>query len=195
MLVAGRLGVHPDIVPLVAAVFKSVRPDAWPAAVAATSAIRLLAMRNVLLGLLLLLTGCSSSGTGSEAATPQASPVGEGPYLAVLSAPPQEVMVGKAQGTLMEKDGCVVLDDAFKEPTLVVWPPGYVLRRGSQGLAVADETGRTFAVFGQTILISGGYAGQYRGDAPSLNRLLARPVPSGCKYGEVFMGYAPAAGS
>lgn len=122
--------------------------------------------------------------------SPTVAPLNDGPYLAVLSSPSAEPMVGKAHGKLMEKDGCLVLDDSLSEPTLVVWPPGYGLTRSGGSLEVVDDTGRAFATFGKTVEFPGGYAGQYENDVSALNALLAQPVPSGCQYGWVFMGYA-----
>jgi len=141
--------------------------------------------------LVLVLVGCSSSSDGADGkTTPAVSPMSGGPYLAVLSSPAEQLMVASGHGKLIEKDGCVVLDDALDEPTLVVWPPGYGLKQGTDSLEVFDETGRVFAAFGETVEFPGGYAGQYRNDVPSLNALLAAPVPPGCVYDYVFMGYA-----
>ena len=110
------------------------------------------------------------------------------PYLAVLAAD-REPMVGHGYGILGGRDGCVLLNDALRKPTLVVVPPGYGLVRGPRRVKLVNDTGVKIAMLGLATTLNGGYAGQYLHDRAGLNAILTAPVPDTCIFGYIFFAH------
>jgi len=107
------------------------------------------------------------------------------PYLAVLAAD-REPMVGHGHGLLGGRDGCVLLRDGLRKPTLVVAPPGYGLVAGGRRVKLVNDTGVKIAMLGLVTTLNGGYGGQYLHDRAGLNAILTVPVPDTCIFGYVF---------
>jgi hypothetical protein len=89
------------------------------------------------------------------------------------------------QGTLLERNGCVVLAGR-SESVLLLWPEGYSTRRDPDGsLVVLDDHGDRVGRMGDEVSLGGGLVGESRQHVEFAEKLIGQKIPGRC-YADAY---------
>jgi hypothetical protein len=103
-------------------------------------------------------------------------------FLATAAKPSKVSHLALAFGTLVRRNGCVVLAQRGMAPAIVIWPYGYTVERGSTGLRLLNNRGSVVARIGEAVKLTGGWS------LPRLVRLVtAEPIPDRCPGHSYFV--------
>jgi hypothetical protein len=111
-----------------------------------------------------------------EAITPDGRVV----YLPV-QPPSEESMMALLEGTLLEVDGCLRVEDGhYDDGWLVIWPFGSDISVADDGIEVIDERGKPVARVGEQLGAGGGAIENTRG-MESINDMIPGMPIAGCR--------------
>jgi hypothetical protein len=111
-----------------------------------------------------------------EAITPDGRVI----YLPV-QPPSEESMMALLEGTLVEVDGCLRIEDAhYTDGWLVIWPFGSDIRMAEDGIEVINEEGKPVARVGEQLGAGGGAIENTRG-MESINEMTPGMPIEGCR--------------
>jgi hypothetical protein len=111
-----------------------------------------------------------------EAITPDGRVI----YLPV-QPPSEESMMALLEGTLVEVDGCLRIEDAhYTDGWLVIWPFGSDIRMAEDGIEVINEEGKPVARVGEQPGAGGGAIENTRG-MESINEMIPGMPIEGCR--------------
>jgi len=111
-------------------------------------------------------------------------------FLPTLAERPNVTMDALTRGTLVELEGCVILDPGDGSFTLPIWPFGWRLESGGSG-AILDDTGAEVAEMGEQLWLGGGYIGEQRNATGFAEELIGREIPERCKADAYFLTSGP----
>ncbi len=111
-----------------------------------------------------------------EATTPDGRVI----YLPV-QPPSEESMMALLEGTLVEVDGCLRIEDGnYADGWLLIWPFGSDIRVADDGIEVIDEDGQPVARVGDQLDAGGGAIENTRG-MESINEMIPGMPIEGCR--------------
>ena len=111
-----------------------------------------------------------------EAITPDGRVI----YLPV-QPPSEDSMMALLEGTLVEVDGCLRIEDGhYADGWLVIWPFGSDIRVADDGIEVIDEEGKPVARVGERLGAGGGAIENTRG-MESINEMIPGMPIEGCR--------------
>lgn len=124
----------------------------------------------------------SSSPIQSNSAS-GASSASAGLFLATAAKPSEASLLALAFGTLVRRDGCVVLTQRRMAPAIVIWPYGYTVELGNKGWQLFNKRASVVARIGEAVKLTGGWT------LPRLVRTAtADPIPDRCQAHSYFVG-------